>query len=757
MAVTQLAICQIAEKEIPIIPKPASIKLFNGKCAIGSNTSIYYTKGDLQFSAEFVADIIKSFGGESPEVIYSSKPPSKNGIIQLVLDKTISEKEGYRLTSGKNIVISGQTPQGVFYGVQSLLQLLYGYKTNTGFSIPCMNITDSPRFPWRGMHLDVSRHFFDKEFIKKYIDILALHKMNTFHWHLVDDQGWRIEIKKYPKLTDVGAWRVNHEDLPWNNRPAQKPGEKATYGGFYTQEDIKEIVSYASQRYINVVPEIEMPAHVTCAIAAYPQLSCKQIPVTVPSGGFWPITDIYCAGNDSTFLFLQDVLTEVMALFPSKYIHVGGDEADKTNWKTCPKCQARIKGEGLKDVGELQNYFISRIDKFLTSKGRTLIGWDEILEGGLAENATVMSWRGIDGGIQAARMKHDVVMTPSSHCYFDYYQSTDKEIEPAAFGGLIDFKKVYSYEPVPQELNVDEAKHVLGAQGNMWSEFLLSNSQVEYMAIPRITALSEVVWTPASLKSEASFLARLQNMYTVLQAQNINFHVPTPQGLLKTMLFIDTALVELSNPLTFGQIYYTTDGSVPTTKSAKYTTPFKVTSNTTLKALLVLDNGKASGVKSGELIQQKPRAALTDINNLEPGIRYDLFEGGLTTLANLKLLPLKNTGKVNEIKIPANINFDLKALAFNGFIQLSETGVYTFKLISDDGSQLFIDDQLVIDHDGPHGPEPKEGQIALMKGLHRIKVLFFQAGGGETLQLLMKTKGIEEQPVNASILFRTKD
>ena len=543
--------------------------------------------------------------------------------------------------------------------------------------------------------------------------------------------------------------------MPWNNRPTQKPGEKATYGGFYTQDDIREIVAYAADRFITIVPEIEMPAHATCAVAAYPYLSCKQQPLTVPSGGFWPITDIYCAGNDSVFLFLQDVLTEVMALFPGKYIHVGGDEATKTNWETCPKCQARMKAENLKDVGELQNYFISRIDKFLTSKGRTLIGWDEILEGGLAENATVMSWRGISGGIHAARMRHDVVMTPASHCYFDYYQSKDKEIEPPAFGGLIDFKTVYSYEPVPAELTPEEARHILGAQGNMWSEFLTTKSHTEYMALPRLTALSEVVWTPANLKNEASFLSRLNNLYNIYSSLGYNYHIPAPGGLIDTMIFINTASIDLKNPFPFGKILYTLDGSSPNLKSKAYTAPQKIASQTTVKAMLALDNGKTSWVKQGVFVLKTPDAP-AGISAPLNGLHFNYYEGAVNSVNQIASLPLVKSGNTTKIAIPKGFTSDVMAFTFDGWIKVPETGVYTFKLISDDGSQLLINSKIVINHDGPHGPEPREGQVALQKGLHKLQVKYFEAGGGETVQLYIRGENMPEKEVSSEMLFIEK-
>ena len=392
-------------------------------------------------------------------------------------------------------------------------------------------MTDMPRFPWRGLHLDVSRHFFPASFIKTVIDLLAMHKMNTFHWHLTDDQGWRVEIKKFPKLTSVGAWRADRTGIDWSEAGPQRPGEEATYGGFYTQEEVKDIVQYARLRNVTIVPEIEMPAHTTAALAAYPQYSCTGGPFAVTTGALWPITDIFCAGNDSTFAFLQDVLTELFDLFPGTYVHIGGDEADKANWKTCPKCQARINQEGLKNEEELQSYFIKRIAKFVTSKNRRLIGWDEILEGGLAPEAAVMSWRGTEGGLAAARMGHDVVMTPGSHTYFNSYQGKP-EFEPLAGGGYLPLRTVYSFEPVPEGLTTELAAHVLGGQACLWTEFVSSPDRAEYMLLPRLAAMAEVLWTPKERRDSENFFSRIE-------AQLGRYHRPWPSIRKEPLLRLD--------------------------------------------------------------------------------------------------------------------------------------------------------------------------------------------------------------------------
>ena len=497
-----------------------------GSFILRPSAEINYTGGKwAEDVAGFLGEMLRPATGFALET-----EEGTDGAINLVIDTALKmNPEGYLLTvEKKKVTLTGCTPAGLSRGLQTIRQLLpVQVESDTvirgiKWTMPCVSITDYPRFAWRGMHLDVSRHFFDVDFIKKYIDILAMHKMNIFHWHLVDDQGWRIEIKKYPRLTEAGAWRVDREDKPWDSRPPQQPGEKATYGGFYTQEEIKEVVAYAAERHINVVPEIEMPAHVSSALTAYPEYSCTGGPFTVPPGSVWPITDIYCAGKDETFAFLEDILTEVMELFPSPYIHIGGDEADKTEWRKCPDCQARIRKEGLKDEAELQSYFVKRMEKFLSSKGRHLIGWDEILEGGLAPGAAVMSWRGFDGGLEAAKAGHDVVMTPISHTYFNLYQA-DPATEPLAYRGIISLETVYLFEPVPDGLTEEEAKHIIGAQACLWTEMVTDGRMAEYMILPRLTALSEVLWSSKESRNWEQFKIRLPVMMERFDAIGLNY------------------------------------------------------------------------------------------------------------------------------------------------------------------------------------------------------------------------------------------
>ncbi len=615
-------------QEIEIIPQPVHLVKDAGSFRFDKNTKIYINKEDeiLRKTAGFLQESIYRATGIKPgiEVVNDFKEKSNYVAFELLADSSF-KKEGYKLLVDKDkILVQAGDFAGLFYGLQTIFQLFPSEffaqnKLKLPVEIPSVHIKDYPRFQYRGMHLDVSRHFFPKEFIKKYIDLIAFHKMNTFHWHLVDDQGWRIEIKKYPKLTETGAWRVDRNNVSWREREPAKLGEKATYGGFYTQDDIREIVQYAKDRNITVIPEIEMPAHVLSAIASYPELSCTSDSISVPTGGIYPVNALYCAGKESTFEFLENVLSEVMELFPSKYIHIGGDEANKEPWEKCSYCQKRIKTEGLKNTEELQSYFIRRIEKFLNSKGRELIGWDEILEGGLAPEATVMSWRGISGGIAAAKQGHDAIMTPGGYCYFDHYQG-DPKVEPEAIGGYTTLKKTYSYEPIPDELNAQEAKHILGAQANLWTEFILTPEHAEYMAVPRMAALAEVVWSPKEKRNWDDFNKRMQRQFQRYDNWGINYSHGTTKIDIQSVFKNDTVMVSLYNERYHPEIHYTTDGSEPDANSPVYEKPFPVTQTLTVKAVL-LENGKVVGAPSEKLIA-KHKALGAKVSYLTPYKKY---------------------------------------------------------------------------------------------------------------------------------------
>jgi len=519
-------------KEYPkvnIIPRPYEYWVTDGFIKIDKHSKIVYDGHDtaVRMVAEWLSMSLNSRSSSTVQVVQFSEVKSLGNDIVLMtnLNDSLYGEEGYHLrhNNKKTISIQANHAKGVFYGIQSLLQLLPPATAAEDqhpdhLAIPAVTIHDKPRFAYRGMHLDVARHFFPVDFVKQYIDMLALYKYNYFHWHLTEDQGWRIEIKSYPRLTEIGS--VRKETIIGKGDNPGKLYDGQPYGGYYTQEEIREVVAYAQSKYITIIPEIEMPGHAMAALAAYPHLGCTGGPYEVATR--WGVfEDVYCT-TDEVFQFQEQVLSEVIDLFPGPYVHIGGDEVPKTRWKACKKCQSRMTQEGLKDEHELQSYFIRRISAFLASKGKNLIGWDEILEGGLAKDATVMSWRGMSGGIEAARMGHDVIMTPGSHCYFDHYQH-NPSTEPLAIGGLTTLSKVYSFEPVPEDLNQQEARHIIGAQANVWTEYLPTPDNITYMILPRMAALAEVLWSPAEKKDWTGFYDRLPWHLEYYESRGLNY------------------------------------------------------------------------------------------------------------------------------------------------------------------------------------------------------------------------------------------
>jgi len=510
-----------------IIPQPAILHQTYDTFTIDKKTRLIISERKCEKVASYLKSQLKKNNLLSGDIKVEEIENPDNAIYLKLSDNTGLNlgEEGYQMDVGHHkIEISAATPKGLFWGVQSLIQLFpveFFNKENQlkEMEIPGLHIEDKPRFSYRGMHLDVSRHFFTVNFIKKYIDLLALYKFNTFHWHLTDDQGWRIEIKRYPKLTEVGAFRDSTIIGHGSNKPQKWDGKR--YGGYYTQDQIKEIVKYASEKNINIIPEIEMPGHSLAALASYPELSCTSGPFR-PATSWGVFDDVYCPKIE-TFEFLKNVLTEVMELFPGEYIHIGGDECPKVRWENCDYCQQLMKKKGLKNENELQSYFIKQIEIFLNSHDRKLIGWDEILEGGLSPNATVMSWRGTEGGIAAAKQGHDAIMTPGDYCYFDHYQD-DPSSQPLAIGGLTTLKKVYSYNPLPDVLTDEEAEHILGTQANVWTEYITTPEQVEYMILPRMAALAEVNWTAPALKNWDDFKKRIKNHFKIYDQKNLKYY-----------------------------------------------------------------------------------------------------------------------------------------------------------------------------------------------------------------------------------------
>ncbi|MCT4639596.1 MAG: family 20 glycosylhydrolase [Bacteroidales bacterium] len=707
-----------------ITPVPKNIEYRSGNFTINKDTRIVISNDSgIVAVAEYLKDRIKEISGN--DLIIITREDKKRNFISIKGSVDSIAPEGYNLNvSKRNIEIKANNAAGAFYAIQTMFQLMppeeIAKSNSNTISVSAAKIFDKPDFKWRGMHLDVCRHFYSVEFVKKYIDLLAMHKMNVFHWHLTEDQGWRIQIDKYPKLTEVGAWRT------------EKDG--SLHGGFYTKEQIKEVVAYAKDRHITVVPEIEMPGHSLAALAAYPEYSCtkKGFSVTNQWGIF---EDIYCAGNDKTLEFLKDILVEVMELFPSEYIHIGGDEAPKARWKKCPLCQKRIRDNKLKDEYELQSWFIQQIDKFLTERGRKLIGWDEILEGGLSPNATVMSWRGEAGGIEAANDNHYVVMSPNKPCYFDHYQWIP-EAEPKAIGGYTTLKDVFNYSPVPAKLPADKHKYVLGAQGNVWTEYMGTEDHVEYMVIPRITALAEVLWGKRD-NDWNSFMKRLQVQIKRFDALDYNYHLPVPKSKISNILFTDTVTVSLSLPYDFAKIYYTLDDSEPTDKSLLYNGAIKMKKGDVLKAFTWVSKNKRSPytvINARSIDKIEP----VKIGGLKRGIRADVINGSFNKCSQVKGDIISSTTQ-NDFDVDNIGPKHLFGAIFNGYIRISKDDNYLFELGSDDGSVLYIGDIKVVDNDGKHSFRKRQGVISLSEGYYPIKVKYLQGYGRKKLQLKVGT------------------
>ena len=608
LACLALSVKAQTDANLGIIPAPVSVEKKSGFFKLDKTVVLISNETANAATADMLNAFIAQKGGFA---LRTAKTAGNDHAI--VLSSAGADKlpeEGYELqVSGTTVTITGKGA-GLFYGVQSLMQMM-PEKKGQEIDVPASTIKDYPRFKYRGMHLDVGRHTFPVSFIKKYIDLMAQYKLNNFHWHLTEDQGWRIEIKKYPKLTSVGSVRAgtiigHHPGVATDNTP---------YKGFYTQDEVKEVVAYAAKKFINVIPEIELPGHSSAAIAAYPQLSCfpdrdTYIDPKAPWSGSrkgkqlqqtWGVFDDVFAPTEYTFGFLEDVLDEVIALFPSKYIHIGGDESPKEYWKESPFCQQLIKDKGLKDEHGLQSYFIQRIEKYINSKGRSIIGWDEILEGGLAPNATVMSWRGIEGGIAAAKLNHDVIMTPGSNgLYVDHAQSKSPD-EPVNIGGASPYTKIYAYDPVPEELPAEQKKFIMGVQANLWTEYVENTAKVEYQILPRIFALSEIAWSPLDRKDLKNFSEeRVPVHLAKLDQTNTNYWVPTPIGQSDQELSGENITLNLKVPVTGAKIYYTLDGTRPSIVSNQLISPFKIAipagQKLTLKTVVITPKGKQSVV-----------------------------------------------------------------------------------------------------------------------------------------------------------------
>lgn len=713
---------------INVIPVPVSLTQNEGVFKVGKNMAFQASTPEAKTVAEFFASKLNLATGY--QVTVGDKEVS-NGI-SLIIDESLDvNNEGYTLdVTANGATVKAKTPQGLFYGMQTFMQLLPAevespvVVSGIAWTAPCVSVKDEPRFGYRGFMLDPCRHFIPVENVKKQIDVLSLFKINRMHWHLTDDQGWRIEIKKYPKLTEVGAKRIE--------------GEGTEYGGFYTQEEIKEVVKYAADRFVTVIPELELPGHEMAAIAGYPELSCKGEQSTPRI--IWGVEDIVmCAGKEETFKFLEDVIDEIAPLFPSEYFHIGGDECPKISWKQCPLCQKRIKEEGLKGDKQhsaeerLQSYFVQRMEKYLSGKyGKKIIGWDEILEGGLAPSATVMSWRGEAGGIAAANMDHDVIMTPGSGgMYLDQYQG-DSKIEPVTIGGYATIEKVYSYNPIPDTLvATGKAQHILGVQCNNWSEYMYNTDLMEYRMYPRALAVAEIGWSPLTRKDYKDFERRLDNALVRLDAHNINYYIPQPEqpnGSTNLVAFTDKASLafKTTRPV---KVVYTIDGTEPTAESTVYSAPIEFTESGVLKIRSVLPSGKMSKTRT-ITVEKQALAPAKEVAKTTPGLEMQVTDGmflessKLADVKEWKKLAIKDLRQLtNQVPAPESMRGVKQYAAIaTGYVNIPEDGVY---YISSDNEEVWIDGKLLINNGGEVKRFSRhDTSVALAAGLHEIKVVF---------------------------------
>jgi len=744
-----------------IIPIPISVEFKKGVFRLSKSTIIAGCSDSELCS--YLQSQIKAITSIELNTKNERQSNDKSTIVLTRTKEYNAESESYKLTISENqIEISASSGKGLFYGIQSLIQLI-PVKKYPKIEIPCQAIIDSPRFGWRGMLLDVSRHFFAKEDVKKFIDLLALHKMNVFHWHLTDDHGWRIEIKKYPKLTSVGAWREDRRGEIWNIDDEQRipyPEGKPYYGGYYTQDDIREIVRYAAERHVQIIPEIEMPGHSRAALVAYPEFSCFGRETKVPSGGYvgdnWDFSDPYCAGNDQTFIFLQDILDEVMRLFPSQFIHIGGDECSKRIWKTCAKCQQRIKDEHLKDEFELQSYFIKRIEKYINSKGKRMIGWQEILEGGMNPSAVIQPWRGEDAlkiAIEAAENGHQLIMSPSSHLYFNSPWENSKNEQ-----GL-SLEKTYSYEPIDAGLYKKYCSSVIGVEGCMWSELTPDFKAVEYQTMPRIAALSEIGWSTKENRNLENFKTRLNKQSQLYKRLCINYYVPAPNIEEAKIVFTDHEKVSLGNNVNSNTIRYTTNGHEPTIKSKKCSKPFSIKNSTTFKVAAFDAWGQKSETKKVVFEKQTYRKP-ESVSNLSKGLMYQLYEGKIRSADEIEQALLLQKGIIDSITVVDRHGIENGGMILTGYIQIPTKGIYTFHLASDDGSKLYIGDYCVVDNNGYTAAKNrngdwlyKSGKIALESGMHPITIRYFDWSGGENINLQFECMDIVKQNISKEVLF----
>lgn len=723
-----------------IIPYPQQLVPQAGEFVITTKTKLVLPAGKTfsNEAAQLQALIKQGLGQALP-----AGTKAGAGTIVFTQNDQLAGEEDYTLQiSTQQMQIGARTPTGMFRAIQTLRQLMpvavEGTTTKLAkIAIPAANITDHPAYGWRGMHLDVSRHFFSIDYLKKFINVLALYKMNKFHLHLTDDQGWRIEIKKYPLLTERGAWReFNNQDSACMQKAKTNPDMaidashiihkdgKTLYGGFYTQAQMKDLIAYAAARHVEIIPEIDMPGHMMAAIREYPFLSCQ-------GGVQWGklFTTPICPCKETTFEFAENVFTEIAALFPSQYIHLGADEVDKSTWEHFDGVQDFMKEHNIKDVDELQSYFVKRMEKFFNSKGKKLIGWDEILEGGVSPTAMVMYWRSWvpSAPVHAAKNGNYVIMTPGNPLYFDGIPDRNS------------ISNVYHFEPVPKGLTAEEGKFIIGAQANIWTEMIPSEKRADFMYMPRMTALSEVLWTHKP--DFDGYSQRLMTQYKRLDLLNVNYRMPDLDGFTEENVFVGKTKLEIAKPSPEMKIRYTTDGSLPTVTSPELPADYIIPGKISLRIAAFKPNGVHGEIYT---LNYKPQSFFkaSEVSGLQQGLKLDYFNAAYKGVTTLPGTP-DSTGFVNNVIMPDSMGHGGRPFGatLKGYINVPETAVYSFFLTADDGANLYIDGEKVVDNDGWHAPLQKSGQIALQKGLHPIEVKFVEGGGGYTLKLEYRVNG----------------
>ena len=743
--------------DLGLLPQPAHIERHDGSFRPGSEAgvSVRGIEGDEARELGALAAAILREGWDVPVPVQYGGDATTSATLQLQLvEDDDANREGYTLQVDENgLRLSAPTSAGLFYGLQTLRQLVPPGSRSAG--IPALRIDDAPRFGYRGLHLDSARHLQPLDDIKRHLDLMARYKFNTFHWHLTDDQGWRLEIKRFPKLATISAFRretmVERHFDPY-------VGDGKRYGGYYTQAQAREIVEYAKQRHITVIPEIDMPGHMVAALAAYPELGCTPGPFETLT--IWGVSDDVLCPSEQTFDFVTGVLDEVMQVFPSPYIHVGGDEAPTVRWEHSPLAQNIIRREGLKDEHALQGWFLRRVERFVNQHGRRIIGWDEILDGAPSPTATVMSWRGMAGGIEAAQLGHDVVMSPTDYAYLDYCEGKPPR-EPDCLVGHLPLKQVYAFEPVPASLTPEQAKHILGGQANLWTEYVTSIAMMQAKYWPRALAVADVLWAPAAARDWDGFQQRMGAQLPALDRLKVAYRIPEVRGLEADVLSLQpTATLALSTPVPGATIRYTTDGSEPTAQSPQYTGPVELAlspAGTQVSARAFLADGRASVASSADFRQATLQPATqADARALQPGLQRRYVEGSVLKVAELQALPVLRTDATTDIAIPEQARAEAFGLRFDGYLRVPADAIYRFALDSDDGSVLRIDGETVIDRDGGRSPGESFGSTALAAGLHRIELDYFQGGGGRSLQLKMGRGGEAPKPMTAGMFSHAR-